>query len=73
MTENDRQPPDEVALYATLEQAHRQLDRIKRGRPHRAAGRGFSLVATKLDEARLWLDEALAIADEPETASGDRP
>lgn len=73
MSENERQPADEAALYATLEQAHRQLERIRRNRPHRAAGRGFSLVATKLDEARLWLDEALSIADEPEKADGERP
>ena len=61
------------AAYASIQQAQTHLATVRGLKRHREAGRAFSLVATKLDEARLWLDEALAIADEPEAADGDRP
>jgi len=63
----------EIRLYGLLEDAHKTLEQLKREKASRSAGRSFSLVATKLDEARLWLGEALDIASMPEAADGERP
>lgn len=63
----------ENRLFGVIEDAHKALERLKRETGSRSAGRAFSLVATKLDEARLWLGEALDIASVPETADGERP
>jgi hypothetical protein len=63
----------ETRLYGLIEDAHKALEAVKRERGSRDAGRAFSLVATKLDEARLWLGEALDIASMPEVADGERP
>lgn len=63
----------ENRLYGLIEDAHKALEAVKNERRSRSAGRAFALVATKLDEARLWLGEALDIASVPEAADGDRP
>lgn len=53
--------------YDAIEAAHLAVKRIQAAhRDRRDAGRAFSLVATKLDEARLWLDEAQGIIAGPE-------
>lgn len=58
---------DTDAAYDAIEAAHLAVKRIQFvNRERRDAGRAFSLVATKLDEARLWLDEAQGIISAPE-------
>jgi hypothetical protein len=62
------------AAYAQIEAAHRSIALLRDHLRHREANRGFALAQTKLDEARLWLDEALSIAAAPEQPSAnDRP
>jgi len=68
-----RNQETEIRLYGLLEDAHKALEQVKRECGSRSAGRSFALVATKLDEARLWLGEALDIASMPEAADGERP
>ncbi|RUP22318.1 hypothetical protein [Methylobacterium sp.] len=63
----------ETRLYGLIEDAHKALKAVKREKANREAGRSFAMVATKLDEARLWLGEALDIASMPEVADGERP
>lgn len=63
----------ETRLFGLIEDAHKALEQLKREKANREAGRSFAMAATKLDEARLWLGEALDIASVPATASEDRP
>jgi hypothetical protein len=58
------------AAYSQIEAAQRSISLLRDHLRHRDANRGFALAQTKLDEARLWLDEALSIASSP--ASGDQ-
>jgi hypothetical protein len=52
----------EDAAFAALVAAQSELEKLRQRTNHREAGRAFALVKTKLDEARLWLDEAVAEA-----------
>ena len=52
---------NEIHVFAAIEQAQMALARYKESVPGtgKEVGRSLALVATKLDEARLWLSEAV--------------
>jgi hypothetical protein len=61
--------------FAAIESAHVALARYKDqvGGSGKEAGRALAMVATKLDEARLWLDEAVAKIEEAQVAEAVAP
>lgn len=61
--------------FATLESAHVALARYRESvvPAGKDAGRAFAMVATKLDEARLWLDEAVRAVEEAQVAEAVAP
>lgn len=61
--------------FAAIEQTQMALARYKEHNPGcgKEAGRALAMVATKLDEARLWLDEAVAKIEEAQVAEAVAP
>lgn len=62
---------NENHVYAAIEQAQMALARYKEvtaGIP-KEGHRALAVVATKLDEARLWLGEAVALIEEAQVGA----
>jgi len=58
-----------IGTMQTLERMAKALTML--GTKHKTLGRPFSVSATKLDEARLWISEGLAIYAIEEAAKAD--
>lgn len=63
MSEYIRTPEQRSAWISRLEELIQDIERIQlKARPLREGNREVALVLTKLDEARLWLGEAVMTA-----------
>jgi hypothetical protein len=60
----------ETNAFAAIEQAQKALARYKSGTADipKEGHRALAVVATKLDEARLWLDEAVRLVEDAQVA-----